>query len=48
MKTLLCCSVGLILVTASATARAYEPHELIAGATQKPPLELSEQQRRKI
>ena len=52
MKTLLCCSVALMLMAVSATAQnnksTIQPHELIAGAKQKPPLKLSDQQRRKI
>jgi hypothetical protein len=51
MKILLC-SAALILLTVSATAQdnkpTIQPHELIAGANQKPPLQLSEEQRRKI
>jgi len=51
MKILLC-SAALILLTVSATAQdnkpTIQPHELIAGANQKPPLQLNEEQRRKI
>ena len=51
MKILLC-SATLILLTVSATAQdnkpTIQPHELIAGANQKPPLQLNEEQRRKI
>lgn len=48
----LICSTALILVTGSAAAQnnqpTIEPHELIDSAKQKPPLQLSDQQRRKI
>jgi len=51
MKILLC-SATLILLTVSATAQdnkpTIQPHELVAGANQKPPLQLNEEQRRKI
>jgi hypothetical protein len=51
MKTLYCVT-ALILVTGSATAQNNDPPihpiELTAGAIQKPPLQLSEQQRQKI
>ena len=51
MKILLC-SAALILLTVSATAQdnkpTIQPHELVAGANQKPPLQLNEEQRRKI
>ena len=52
MKTLLCGSAALILVAVSATAQntnaPIQPDELTAAAKQKPPLQLSDQQRRKI
>ena len=52
MKNLLCCSAALILMAGSATAQdnkpTIQPHELIDSAKQKPPLQLSDQQRRKI
>src|SRR5580765_6907902 len=52
MKTLLCCSTALILLAASATAQnnapTVQPNELTASAKPKPPLQLSDQQRRKI
>ena len=52
MKTLLCCSTALILLAASATAQnnapSVQPNELTASAKPKPPLQLSDQQRRKI
>jgi hypothetical protein len=52
MKSLLYCAAALILMTASATAQknepTIEPHDLIDGANQKPLLQLSEEQRRKI
>ena len=52
MKTLLCCSAALILVTVSATAQnnkpTIQPNELTNSVKQKPPLQLSDQQRRKI
>jgi len=52
MKTLLCCSAALMLLTVSATAQdnkpTIQPNELTASAKQKPPLQLSDEQRRKI
>ena len=52
MKTLLCCSAALILLAVSAMAQnnkpTVQPNELTASAKQKPPLQLSDQQRRKI
>jgi hypothetical protein len=52
MRTLLCGSVALILVAVSATAQntnaPIQPDNLTATANQKPPLQLSDQQRRKI
>src|SRR5262249_56058741 len=52
MKPLLCGSAALILVAVSATAQntnaPIQPDELTAAAKQKPPLQLSDQQRRKI
>ena len=52
MKTLLCGSVAVILLAVSAMAQntnaPIQPNELTATAKQKPPLQLSDQQRRKI
>jgi len=52
MKTLLCCSAALILLTFAATAQdsrpTVQPDELTAKLKQKPPLQLSDQQRREI
>jgi hypothetical protein len=52
MKTLLYGSAALSLLAASATAQninpSIQPNELTATAKQKPPLQLSDQQRRKI
>lgn len=52
MKIMLCCSAVLLLLTVSATAQdnkaAIQPNELTATAEQKPQLQLSEEQRRKI
>ena len=52
MKNLLCCSAALMLVMGSATAQnnkpTIQPNELTDSAKQKPPLQLSDQQRRKI
>ena len=52
MKTLLCCSAALILMAVPATAQNNEPtiqpNELTRAAKQKPPLQLSDEQRRKI
>jgi hypothetical protein len=49
MKTLLCCSTALILLAVSAMAQNSEPtiqpNELARSAKQKPPLQLSDQQR---
>ena len=51
MKTLLHGSAVLVLLSVSALAQnqpTIEPSELSAGATQKPPLQLSDEQRQKI
>jgi len=53
MKTLLACTTALILLVVSATAQnnkvTIQPNELTSTtAKQKPPLQLSEQQQRKI
>jgi hypothetical protein len=52
MKTMLCCSAALILLSVSSTAQntnpTIQPNELTATAKQKPPLQLSDQQRRAI
>ena len=52
MKTLLCGSAALIVVMGLATAQnnkpTIQPNELTDSAKQKPPLQLSDQQRRKI
>jgi uncharacterized protein DUF1236 len=52
MKTLVCCSATLMLLTLSAAAQdnkpTIQPNELTASAKQKPPLQLSDEQRRKI
>ena len=52
MKTLLCCGMALILLGLSASAQNNEPtiqpNDLTAGAKQKPPLQLTDQQRRAI
>jgi hypothetical protein len=52
MKTLLYCSTALFLLavpaTAQTNAQTIEPNDLNAGAAQKPPLQLTEQQRGKI
>ncbi len=52
MKTLLFCAAALILITGSAMAQndkqTIEPNELTANTKQKPPLQLSDQQRSKI
>jgi hypothetical protein len=52
MKTLLCCSAALFLLAVSATAQNTEqtiqPNELTASAKPKPPLQLSDKQRRRI
>jgi hypothetical protein len=52
MKTLICCSTALIVLVVSATAQdnkpTIQPNELAASAKQKPPLQLSDEQRRKI
>jgi hypothetical protein len=46
MKTLLCCSAALILLTGSATAQnnpPVQPDALTDSARQKPPLQLSDE-----
>ena len=52
MKTLLCCGTALILLAVSASAQndkpTIQPNDLTAGAKQKPPLQLTDQQRRAI
>ncbi len=52
MKTLFCCSAAVILLAFPAAAQndkqTIQPNELTAGAQQKPPLQLSDEQRRKI
>jgi hypothetical protein len=52
MKTLLCCIAALILLTVAAKAQndkpTVQPNELTASAKEKPPLQLSDEQRRKI
>ena len=52
MKTLLCCGTALILLALSASAQNNEPtiqpNDLTTGAKQKPPLQLTDQQRRAI
>ena len=52
MKTLLCCGTALILVTVSATAQnnkpTIQPNELTDSAKQKPPLQLTDEQRPKF
>ena len=52
MKTLLCCGAALILLAVPAAAQntspTVQPNELTATAKQKPPLQLSDQQRRAI
>ena len=52
MKTLLCCSAALMLFAVSATAQnnkpTIQPNDLTASTKPKPPLQLSDQQRRKI
>jgi uncharacterized protein DUF1236 len=52
MKTLLCCSTALILLAVSTTAQnnapTIQPNDLTSSAKQKPPLQLSEEQRRAI
>src|SRR5262252_1711488 len=52
MKTLLFGSAALVLFVVAATAQnanaPIQPNELTATAKQKPPLHLSDQQRRKI
>ena len=52
MKALFCCCVALILLAVSATAQnnrpTIQPNDLNAGAQQKPPLQLSDEQRGKI
>jgi Protein of unknown function (DUF1236) len=52
MKTLLCCIAALILLTVAAKAQndkpTVQPNELTASAKEKPPLQLSDEQRHKI
>jgi hypothetical protein len=52
MKTVFCCSAALIFLAVSATAQTnrptIQPNDLTATAKQKPPLQLSDQERRKI
>ena len=52
MKTLLCCGAVLIVLAVSASAQdnkpTIEPNDLTAAAKEKPPLQLSDEQRRKI
>jgi hypothetical protein len=52
MKTLLCCIAAVILLTVAAKAQndkpTVQPNELTASAKEKPPLQLSDEQRRKI
>jgi hypothetical protein len=52
MKTLLYCIAALILLTVAAKAQndkpTVQPNELTASAKEKPPLQLSDEQRRKI
>jgi hypothetical protein len=53
MKTLVCCgAAALVLLAAPAVARnskpTIEPHDLVASANKKPPLQLSERQRSEI
>jgi len=52
MKILPCCAAALILVTGLAMAQdnkpTIQPNELTDSAKQKPPLQLSDEQRRKI
>jgi hypothetical protein len=52
MRTLLCGSTALILLAVSATAQntnpTIQPNELTATAKEKPPLQLTDQQRREI
>ena len=52
MKILLCCSAVLLFLAASAMAQngkpTIRPNELTATAKQKPPLRLSDEQRREI
>jgi hypothetical protein len=52
MKILLCCSAALIVLAVSASAQdnkpTIQPNELTDSAKQKPPLRLSDEQRRKI
>ena len=51
MKTLLSCGTALILLAVSAWAQnkpTIQPNDLTAGAKQKPPLQLTDQQRRAI
>jgi Protein of unknown function (DUF1236) len=52
MKALFCCGAALVLLTLSASAQdnklTIQPNELTPSANQKPPLQLSDEQRRKI
>ncbi|MGE5166184.1 MAG: hypothetical protein ACM3IH_19475 [Sphingobacteriales bacterium] len=52
MRILLCCSAVLIVCMGSATAQnskpTIQPNELTDSAKQKPPLQLSAEQRRRI
>jgi uncharacterized protein DUF1236 len=52
MKTLLWCIAALILLTVAAKAQndkpTVQPNELTTSAKEKPPLQLSDEQRRKI
>jgi hypothetical protein len=52
MKTLLCCSAALMALVVSANAQnnapTIQPNELTVTAKAKPPLQLSDKQRRKI
>jgi hypothetical protein len=52
MKTAFYCGAVLIVLAVSASAQdnkpTIQPNELTAGAKQKPPLQLSDEQRRKI
>jgi len=52
MKTLICCGAALILLTVSAAAQnnppPVKPRDLVPSAQQKPPLQLTDQQRQKI
>ena len=52
MKILSCCCAAMIVLAVSASAQdnkpTIQPNELTASAKQKPPLQLSDEQRRKI